>query len=53
MGLKLKFVGGPHSRDKMLRGLQFIRKKLLRAAIYKKSPKNKLNLIKHYTLGIF
>ncbi len=37
----------------MLRGLQFIRKKLLRAAIYKKSSQNKLNLIQHYTLGIF
>ncbi len=46
-------IKGPHSRDKMLRGLQFIRKKLLRAAIYKKSQQNKLNLIKLYTLGIF
>ncbi len=27
-GLKLKLVGGPHSRDKMLRGPQFTRKKL-------------------------
>ncbi len=48
-GLKPKLVGGPHSRDKMLRGPLFIRKQLLRAAIYKKSPQNKLNLIKHYT----
>ncbi len=52
-GLKLKLVGGPHSRDKMPRGPQFIRKKLLRAAIYMKSPQNKLNLVKYYTLGIF
>ncbi len=39
-------IGGPNSKEKMLRGPQFIRKKLLRAAIYKKSPQNKLNLIK-------
>ncbi len=36
-------VGGPHSREK----------KHLWAAIYKKSPQNKLNLIKLYTLVIF
>ncbi len=41
-GLKLKLVGGPHSREKMLRGPQFIRKKLFRATKYKKSPQNKL-----------
>ncbi len=38
---------------KMLRGPQFIRRKLLLAAIYKKSPQNKPNLIKFYTLVIF
>jgi hypothetical protein len=37
----------------MLRGPQFVWKKLLRAAIYKKSPQNKLNLIKLYILVIF
>jgi hypothetical protein len=51
--LKLKLVGGPYSRVKMLRVPQFKRKKLLRAAIYIKSHKNKLNLIKLYTLVIF
>jgi hypothetical protein len=52
-GLKLKLVEGPYSREKMLRGPQFERKKLLRASIYKKSPQNELNLIKLYTLVIF
>jgi hypothetical protein len=37
----------------MFHGPQFIRKKLLQAAIYKKSPQNKLNLIEYYTLYIF
>jgi hypothetical protein len=32
---------------------QVIRKKLLRAATYKKSPQNKLNLIKLYSFVIF
>ncbi len=38
---------------KMLCGPQFIRKKLLQATKYKKSPQNKLNLIKLFTLVIF
>ncbi len=38
---------------KMLHGPQLVRKKLLQAAKYKKSPQNKLNLIKLYTLVIF
>ncbi len=32
-GLKLKLVGGPNSRDKMLRGPQFTRKKYSRKAL--------------------
>ncbi len=40
-------------RVKMLRGPQFMRKKFMRAAKYKKGPQNKLNLIKLYTLVIF
>jgi hypothetical protein len=26
MGLKLKYIGGPHSKEKMFRGPQFMRK---------------------------
>ncbi len=51
--LKLKFVKWPNSKEKLLRGLQFTGKKLSRAAIYKKSSQNKLNLTKLYTLVIF
>jgi hypothetical protein len=40
-GLKLKFIGGPHSEEKMLCGPHVNRKKLLRAAISKTSPQNK------------
>jgi hypothetical protein len=40
-------------RVKMLRGPQFMRKKFMRAAKYKKGTQNKLNLIKLYTLVIF
>jgi hypothetical protein len=47
-GLKFKFIGGPHSKEKMLRGLQFNRKKLLWATISKESPQKKLNLMKIY-----
>ncbi len=48
-GLELKFIGGTHSKGKMLRGQQFSRKKLLRAAISKKTPQKKLNLVKSYS----
>ncbi len=41
-----KFIGGPHSKEKILHWLQFNRKKLLQAAICKKILQNKLNLIK-------
>ncbi len=39
-GLKLNFIGGPYSQDKMLQG------PLLQASTCKKIPKNELNLIK-------
>ncbi len=52
-GLKLKLLKVPHSTEKILRGPLFIRKTLLRAAVYKKSPQNKPNLIKLFTLVIF
>ncbi len=49
-GLKLKFIGGPHSKEKILRGPQLnTKKKLPWAAISKKNPQNKLNLVKIYS----
>jgi hypothetical protein len=38
-----KTFGGPHSKEKMLRRAQFMRKKLSRAANYRKIPHDKLN----------
>ncbi len=37
----------------MLKGPQFIRRKLFQAAIYNKSPNNKLTLIKFYSVVIY
>ncbi len=52
-GLKLIFIGRPHYKEKMLCGLLFIKKKLLRAAIYKKSPHHKQYCINFYDLVSF
>jgi hypothetical protein len=36
--LKLKFIGGPHSKEKMLRGLQFNRKKAFAGCSLQEKP---------------
>jgi hypothetical protein len=52
-GLKLKSIGGPHSKEKMFRGLQFIGKSFCGSQFTRKISQNQLNLVKFHNFETF